>query len=139
MIQSKQMHFLRIGRRQRGSQDFAFPLPSRLLLVSLASVAFMLSCDVKGPLVMKLGIFPFVFQVRGVVFDFSEKNRGGTPHQITATPLSTHAVDKWALKPSLPVGSTRFSTASHPDRKSRQNSGAEKVCSEKSIQLKPHS
>lgn len=114
MIQSKQMHFLRIGKKQRGLQDSAFPLPSHLLLVSLASVAFMLSRDVREAQVMKLGIFPFVLQVRGVVFDFSGKNRDGTPHQITATPLSTHAVDKWALKSSFPVASIGLSTASHP-------------------------
>lgn len=75
MIQSKQMHFLRIGRKQRGLKNSAFPLPSFLLLALLASVALMLSRDVTGALVMKLSIFPFVSQVRGVVFDFSGKKQ----------------------------------------------------------------
>lgn len=78
------MHFLRIGRKQRGPQDSAFPLPSFLPHASLASVAFMLSRDVRGALVMKVGVFLFVSQVRRVMFDFNGKNREGTPHQITS-------------------------------------------------------
>lgn len=114
MIQNKQLHFLRTGRKQGGSKDSAFPLPLFLLLAPLASMAFMLSRDVRAALVMKLGILPFISPVRGVVFYFSGKNRDGTPHQITATPLYSHAVDKWGLKQSLPVASTRLSTISHP-------------------------
>ena len=69
------MHFLRVGRKQGGSQDSDSPAPSFLLFASLASVARMLSCNVRGGLLTKQSILPFVPQARGFVSDLSEKKQ----------------------------------------------------------------